>query len=121
MQCASNKDKEEVVGVATTNHESKKEEKMMLMQAHERLGHINEHTTKEIIKVLSLKLTNMKTLNCASCAAGKAKQKSLKNINFVEPDDEKDGYRAYLDLSTIKKNEKYSYPNNPNLLELNFN
>ena len=31
----------------------------------------------------------------------------------MDPDDEKDGYTAYLDLSTIKKNEKYPYPSNP--------
>ena len=56
----------------------------------------------------------MKALNCASCAAGKAKQKSLKKVNFVEPDNEKDGYRAYLDLSTVKKNENSPMPTNLN-------
>ena len=68
--------------MATTNHEAKKEEKMTLMQAHESLGHINEHATKEISKVLGWKLTNMKALNCASCAGDKAKQKSLNKVNF---------------------------------------
>ena len=79
---------EEVVGVVTTNHESKKEVKMMLMQAHEKLGHINECVTKEI---LGWELTDMRALNCASCAAGKAKQKSLKKVNIADPGNEKDG------------------------------
>ena len=56
----------------------------------------------------------MIVLNCASCAAGNAKQKPLKKVSFVEPGNEKDGYRAYLDLSTIKKNENYLTPTNPN-------
>ena len=43
---------EEVAGAATTNCEFKKKVKMTLMQAHEKLGHINEHTTKEISKAL---------------------------------------------------------------------
>ena len=47
--------------------------------------------------------------------AGKAKQKSLKKLSVPDPEDEKDGYRAYLDISTIKKNEKYPVTTNPNL------
>ena len=43
---------EEVVGVATTNCENKKKVTMTLMQAHEKLGHINECTTKEISRIL---------------------------------------------------------------------
>ena len=105
---------EEVVGVVTTNHESKMEVKMMLMQAQEKLGHINECATKEILKALGWELTNMRVLHCASCAGGTAKQKLLKKVNFVEPGDEKDGYRAYLDLSTIKQNKKYPAPTNLN-------
>ena len=65
-------------------------------------------------KVLSWKLTDMKALNSAFFAAGKAKQKLLKEVNLVEPDDEKDGYRAYCNVSTIKKNKNYPTPTNPN-------
>ena len=104
---------DELAGVATTSCEVKKEVKMTLMQAHEKVGHINECATREISKVLGWTLTDMKALNCPSCAAGKAKQKSLKKVNFVEPDDEKDGYRAYLNLSTMKKNKNYPMPTNP--------
>ena len=105
---------EEVVGVATTNCEVKKEGKMMLNQAHENVGHINEQATKEISKALGWILTDIKALNCASWAEGKAKQTSLKKVNFMEPDDEKNGYRAYLNFSTVKKNENYPMPTNPN-------
>ena len=104
---------EEVAAVMTTNSNVMKQVTMMVQQAHERLGHINERTTKEITKALEWKLTNVTKLNCASCAAGKVKQKSLEKIKIVDPDNEKEGYRAYLDLS-IKKNEKYLYPSNPN-------
>ena len=105
---------EEVARVATTNCENKTEVKLSLMQAHEKLGHINEWVTKEILKVLGWKLTDMRALNCASCAVGKAKQTLLKKANFVEPGNEKDGYGAYLDLSTIKKNENYLTPTDLN-------
>ena len=52
-------------------------------------------------------------LNCA-CMAGKAKQKSLKKVSILDHKDEKNGYRAYLDILTIKKNEKYPVPINLN-------
>ena len=105
---------EEVVGVATTNHGNKKKVTMTLMQAHEKLGHINEHSMKEISKVHGWVLADTKTLSCASCVAGKAKQKSLKTINLVEPNDGKNGYKAYLNLLMVKTNEKYPTPTNLN-------
>ena len=61
-----------------------------------------------------MELTDAAKLNCSSCASSKAKQKSLNKIKIVDPDDEKEEYRAYVDLSTIKKNEKYSYSSNRN-------
>ena len=67
---------------------------LTVQQVHERLGHINERATKEITKALGWKLTDAAKLNCSSCAAGKAKQKSLKKIKIVDPDHEKKGYRA---------------------------
>ena len=68
---------EEVAGVTTTNSNLIKQVTMMVQQVHERLGHINERATKGITKALGRKLTNTTKLNCTSCAAGKAKQKSL--------------------------------------------
>ena len=94
------------------NHcQSEKKVKITLIQAHEKLGHINKCTMKEISKVLGWVLSDMKTLNGA---AGKAKQKSLKKVIFVEPNDEKHGYKAYLNLLMVKTNENYPTPTNPN-------
>ena len=87
---------------------------MMLKQVHEKMGHINECATKDISKSLGWELTKEKSLNCSSCAAGKAKQKSLKKVTIVDSGNKKDGYRAYIDLSTVEKNEKNPTPMNPN-------
>ena len=46
---------------------------MTLKQAHEKLGHINECTPKDFSKSLGWELTKVQSLNCSSCAAGKAK------------------------------------------------
>ena len=85
---------EELASIVTTNGNSEKQVILMVQQVHERLGHINEKATKEITKALGWKLTDAAKLNCPSFAAGKAKQKSLKKIKIVDPDDEKEGYRA---------------------------
>ena len=100
---------QEVTGVVTTNSNLEKQVVLTVHQVQERLGHINERSTKEIAEALGWKLADAAKLNCSSCAAGKAKQKSFKKVLIVDPDNEKEGYRAYLDLSTIKKNEKYPY------------
>ena len=105
---------EEVTNVAATNDGKTKQVKMSVQQAHEKLGHINERAMKEIAKNLGWLLSDNQPLNCAGCAAGKAKQNSLKKMMFFDPDDEKDGYCAYLDNSTVKKNEQYPVPLNPN-------
>ena len=80
---------------------------LSIQQAHERLGHVNERTTKEIAKSLGWKLTGNQTLNGAACVAGKDKQKSHKKIGILDPNDEVNGYRAYRDISIVKKNENY--------------
>ena len=69
---------------------------------------------KEIAKNLCWLLTDNQPLNCATSTAGKAKQKSLKKVRFLDPDDEKDGYCTYLDISTAKKNQNYPVTPNPN-------
>ena len=91
-----------------------KQVKMCVQQADEKLGHINERVMKEIAKNLGWSLTDNQPLNCAACMAGKAKHKSLKKVSVPDPEDEKNGYRAYLDISMIKKNENYPVPTNPN-------
>ena len=67
---------------------------------------------KEIAKNLCWLLTDNQPLTCATCTAGKAKQKSPKKVRFLDPDDEKDGYCTHLDISTVKKNQ--NYPVTPN-------
>ena len=96
------------------NDKGTKQAKMSVQQAHEKLGHINKRATKEHTKNLGWLLTDNQPLNCATCTGGKTKQKSLKKVSIPDPDDEKDGYRAYQDISTIKKNEKYLITLNPN-------
>ena len=100
---------EEVANVATMNDKGTKQVKMSVQKAHEKLGHIN----KKHAKNLGCLLTDNQPLNCATCTAGKTKQKLLKKVSIPDPDDEKDGYRAYLAISTIKKNEKYLITLNP--------
>ena len=103
-----------MAGVVTTNQNRDRKVIITLKQAHEKLGHINECATKDISKSLGWELTEAQSLNSSSCTAGKAKQKSIKKVTVVDSGDEKDGYRAYIDLSTVKKNEKYPTPIDPN-------
>ena len=87
---------------------------MSVLQAHGNLGHINARATVQIAESLGWVLTGNQTINCASCAAGKAKQKSLNKVKIPDPDDEKNWYRAYLDISTVRKAENMPVPPNPN-------
>ena len=86
-----------------------KQVQMSVQQAHKKLGQINERAMKEIAKNLGWKLTDNQLLNCAACAAGKAKQKSLKKVSVPDPKDEKNRYRTYLNISMIKKNKNILY------------
>ena len=45
---------------------------------------------------------------------GKAKQKSSNKVKIPDTDDEKNWYRAYLDVSTVKKANNMPEPPNPN-------
>ena len=87
---------------------------MSVLQAHEKLRHINAWATVQIADSLGWVLTGNQTINCASCATGKVKQKSLNKVKIPDPDDEKDWYRAYLDILTVKKADNMPEPPNPN-------
>ena len=93
---------------------NEKKTKLSVLQAHEKLGHINAWATVQIADSLGWVLTGNRTINCASCTAEKAKQKSLNKVKIPDPDDEKDWYRAYLDISTVKKADNMPAPPNPN-------
>ena len=44
---------------------------MSVLQAHEKLGHINARATVQIANSLGWVLTGNRTINCASCAMEK--------------------------------------------------
>ena len=104
----------EHANVVTNGNKNEKMAKMSVQQAHEKLGHINARATVQIAESLGWVLTGNQTTNCASCAVGKAKQKSLNKVKIPDPDDEKNSYRAYLDISTVRKAENMPVPPNPN-------
>ena len=105
----------EHANVVTNTNKPEKKTKMSVLQAHEKLRHINVWATVQIADSLGWILTGYRTIiNCASCAAGKAKQKSLNKVKVPDPDDEKNWYRAYLDISTVKKADNMTEPPNPN-------
>ena len=104
----------EHANVVTNGNKNEKMTKMSVLQAHEKLRHINARATVQIAESLGWVLTGNRTINCASCAAGKVKQKSLNKVKILDPDDEKNWYRAYLDISTVKKADNMPAPPNPN-------
>ena len=104
----------EHANVVTNGNKNEKMAKLSVLQAHEKLGHINAWATVQIAESLGWVLTGNRTINCASCATGKAKQKSLNKVKILDPDDEKNWYRAYLDISTVKKADNMPTPPNPN-------
>ena len=104
----------EHANVVANMNKPEKNTKMSVLQAHEKLGHINACVTVEIADSLGWTLTGNRTINCASCATGKAKQKSFNKVKIPDPDDEKHWYRAYLDISTVKKANNMPEPPNPN-------
>ena len=104
----------EHANVVTNTNKPEKKTKMSVLQAHDKLGHINAWATVQIADSLGWILTGNRTINCASCATGKAKQKLLNKVKIPDPDDEKNWYRAYLDISTVKKANNMPEPPNPN-------
>ena len=104
----------EHANVVTNGNKNEKMTKMSVLQAHEKLRHINARATVQVAESLGWVLTGNRTINCVSCAAGKAKQKSLNKVKIPDPDDEKNWYRAYLDISTVKKTDNMPAPPNPN-------
>ena len=65
----------EHTNVVTNTNKPEKNAKMSVLQAREKLGHINAHATGQIADLLGWTLTGNQTIYCASCATGKAKQK----------------------------------------------
>ena len=103
----------EHANVVTNTNKTEKNTKMSVLQVHKKLGHINARVTVQIADSLGWTLTSNQTINCASCATGKAKQKSLNKVKIPDPDDEKHWYRAYLENSMVKKANNMPEPPNP--------
>ena len=74
----------EMGNVAAENNNKNKKTTMTFRQAHDRLGHMSDATTRETAKRLGLHITKMQTLPCAACAAGKAKQKNIKRTETTK-------------------------------------
>ena len=97
------RERESEMGTVAAENNNNKTTTMTFRQAHDRLGHMSDATTRETAKQLGLHITKTQTLPCAACAAGKAKQK---NIKRAETTKQKIGQRrAYLDIATIKKRQ----------------
>ncbi|KAL7577787.1 hypothetical protein ACA910_010543 [Epithemia clementina (nom. ined.)] len=90
-----------------------KDQVWTIQQAHDKFGHIRTNKTKEIAKALQINIKKGKVmLPCAACAAGKAKQK---NIKQAKPLKQKRGqHRAYLDIASIRKKKGMPIPLKPN-------
>ena len=85
---------------------------MTFQQVHNRLGHMSDTTTRETAKQLGLHIRKTQTFPCTACAAGKAKQK---NIKQAETTKQKIGQQqAYLDIATIQKQQGMPIPSKPN-------
>ena len=99
----------EHANIVMNKNKTEKNSKMSVLQAHKKL----RCATVQIADSLGWVLTRDQTINCALCATGKAKQKSLNKVKIPDPDHEKHWYRAILDISMVKKAN--NMPNPPNL------
>ena len=53
-------------------------------QVHDCLGHMSDAATQETAKQLGLCIKKMHTHPCTACAAGKAKQKNIKQAEMTK-------------------------------------
>lgn len=88
------------VETAATNLQAKV--KMSVMNAHDRLGHINEAETRKIAKALGWELSPGAMGVCEACTIAKAKQKNVPKESEHVPAG-KPNERIFLDIATIKK------------------
>jgi hypothetical protein len=68
-------EREHKIGAVTKNI------KMMIKQAHDKLGHCSEDLTQKMAKQLRWTINSRALGPCESCAAGKAKQKNVPKIS----------------------------------------
>jgi hypothetical protein len=87
---------------------------LTIKQAHDRFGHNNEDTTREIGKHLGIKITQGKMIPCKGCTVAKAKQKNVPRVNITQVRATKFGERFYSDFSTVKQLEDGPMVTKPN-------
>jgi hypothetical protein len=84
-------------------------QKMTVLQAHQRLGHCNEDTTRQAAKLLGWELQRGPLGVCEACSVAKAKQKNVpKDSPRITA--ERPNQRIYLDLALIKSMEGMPKP-----------
>ena len=83
-----------------------------MQQAHDRLGHMSKQATKATARALKITLKKGEFKPCAACAAGKAKQKCIKQI--VTTKQKLGQWRAFLDIATVRKTKGMPIPSRPN-------
>lgn len=90
-------------------------ERLTMLQAHRRLGHCNEDTTRAAAKALGWTLVPGALDVCEACTMAKAKQKNVSKTSEHVPSDSANG-RIHLDLAKIKSREGLPKPTRPNWL-----
>ena len=73
---------------------------MSVDEAHRKLGHVSEYTTRNVAKELGWVLTPGTMRVCGSCAIGKAQQKNIKTSTPKQKSAETYG-RVYIDQSRL--------------------
>jgi hypothetical protein len=89
--------------------------RMNILQAHRRLGHSNEDTTRKIDRSLGWDITRGSLDTCEACAVAKAQQKNVakvsKTLCAAHSND-----RVFVDLAYIKPKENMPIPTLPHWL-----
>jgi hypothetical protein len=89
--------------------------RMDILQAHRRLGHMNEDTTRKTAKELGWEIDPGSLQPCEACAVAKAQQKNvIKSSTRIKA--EKPNERVFIDLASIKQKDNMPSPTMPNWL-----
>jgi hypothetical protein len=83
--------------------------KLSIQQAHQRFGHCNEDTTRQVAKALGVELTRGALNACEACSVAKAKQNNVTKESDHEAAS-RSNERVYLDLAKIKAKKGMSTP-----------
>ena len=88
-------------------------ERLTVLQAHRRLGHCNEETTRKVAKNLGWNLVPGGLDVCEACTMAKAKQKNVVKASEHVTSKDVNG-RVHLDLATIKSKTGFPKPTRSN-------